>query len=185
MEEKKPRRLGVGRRHRYPHPRDAFEFGRTARQREAKGMRESGWEKEKEWKREKGKRDRGGGGCTFACRAAVWLRCAPTTHAFCSYVPQPAALGFNTESENGFLLVLFPRTSSVPMTTRRISRPLLPHSARLASARFSYCLKFQSSTALFPPLPTWRAASPESSSFQTVTLFLLLATPTSAFYYAL
>lgn len=100
-------------------------------------------------------------GCTFACRAAVWLRCTPTTCAFCSFVPQPAALGFSAESENGFLpLCLCLVVVVVPMTTRRISRPLLSPSpppvgeSAFAGVRLSCRLKFQPSCALFPlPLP--------------------------------
>lgn len=110
---------------------------------------------EAEWEswggvKEQEKRDRGGGRgkrCAFACRAAVWLRCTPTTRTFCSsFVSQPAALGFSAESENGFLPPSSPSCRTAPMTTRRISRPLLPvsYSALSFSQPFPPTIVFSS-----------------------------------------
>lgn len=82
------------REYRYTHPRKVFGLGLIAEQ--GKKLWQS---QRREWERERGRRR----GRTFACRATVWLRCASTTHAFCSFVPQPAALEFSVESENGFL----------------------------------------------------------------------------------
>lgn len=83
-------------------------------------------------------RERRRKGCTFACRAAVWL--APTTHAFCSSVPQPAALGFSVESENGFL----PFSPAVPMATTRATNFSSTFTSSFPSLQvLSYYLKFQ------------------------------------------
>lgn len=98
-----------------------------------------------QWSRARIERERerkgGGKGCAFACRAAVWLRCTPTTRTFCSFVSQPAALGFSAESENGFLPSRsHPRVlTPAPMTTAtNFSSTFI---------RFLFRLKFQ----LFPP----------------------------------